>query len=464
VYNKAEVDDNILNSVNDLEDILWDEIATKANQATTYTKTEVDTALNTKASASAVEFIGQNVQWRIEAFEPLSLVPRSNQGNPFSELSIDLDNYATNTALAGKQNTLTAGTVSGGYNILQDGVVRAMKAISPIWLAPDTNHLEIGIDLTNYATNTALATKQNTLTAGTGLVFHEKLLEGTKVKSLVAGDNITMTSTAEFVNISADLTTVNTQLALKQDTVDWLSESVETGKHLLNTGPSGLLIMAGNEPGLEIRGSSAPAPGYLYSHKDMTIEGDLFLTGNVHSLGTISSGNAVATNSIIANGASQVTVNDHLKVTGNTTLDGNLTVGFNLNCGDITATAIYGQAALQIQSNINTAISNYNPFWVSGRVSGSNLSIQKSNGKYGFTVSRPAGAEFATGVYKITFNTPAPDANYVISLAQIGSGNIKVWDYNSAFDGRPATTHFHVVTYNTSWALTNWNFYFSIFV
>ena len=94
-----------------------------------------------------------------------------------------------------KQDTLTAGTVPGGYSIMLDGIVRGLKAISPAWLAPDVNHLEIGIDLNNYATNTALATKQNTLTAGTGMIFHEKLLEGTKVKSLVAGNNITMTST-----------------------------------------------------------------------------------------------------------------------------------------------------------------------------------------------------------------------------------------------------------------------------
>jgi hypothetical protein len=142
--------------------------------------------------------------------------------------------------------------------------------------------------------------------------------------------------------------------------------------------------------------------------------------------------NEVETNTVRANGASQVSVDADLVVYGNVTINGSLI--------------------------------NYNPFWVSGRVAGSNLAILKSNGEYGFTVSRPAGAEFATGVYKITFNTPAPDANYVISLAQIGSGNIKVWDYNSAFDGRPAATHFYVVTYNTSWVLTNWNFYFSVFV
>jgi hypothetical protein len=133
----------------------------------------------------------------------------------------------------------------------------------------------------------------------------------------------------------------------------------------------------------------------------------------------------------------------------------------SIACNGIVTNGLVSNGNINI---IGGDLIGYNPFWVSGRVSGSNLSIQKSNGKYGFTVSRPAGAEFATGVYKITFNTPAPDANYVISLAQIGSGNIKVWDYNSAFDGRPTTTHFHVVTYNTSWVLTNWNFYFSVFV
>jgi hypothetical protein len=101
---------------------------------------------------------------------------------------------------------------------------------------------------------------------------------------------------------------------------------------------------------------------------------------------------------------------------------------------------------------------------VSGRVSGSNLSIQKSNGKYGFTVSRPAGAEFATGVYKITFNTPAPDANYVISLAQLGTGNVKVWESIDQPGRIPSTSSFHVVTSNQTWNLTNYEFYFSVYV
>ena len=379
-----------------------------------------------------------------------------------------------------KQNTLTPGTVSNGYNILQDGVVRAMKAVSPIWLAPDANHLEIGINLTNYATNTALDGKQNTLTAGTGMVFHEKLLEGTKVKSLVAGEHITMTSTDEFVNISADLTTVNTQLATKANTtyVDqqfasktfpWFSNS-ESGYRYIDTGPAGLVLRSGTEPGMQILGTdSTPEEGEVFAYRGMTvlnsltvdgvnvitelgakanqattytktevdtaisnitiptnitvssIDGDA-LTDNVNitahiiieknlsvngttanMAGNLNVDGELATNSIIGNGANAVTVNDNLNVTGN------LDVGFNLTCGDITATAIYGTAATQIQSNINTAISNYNPFWVAGKVD-PNANVLVSKGKVGFTVTRTA-----TGNYRLISLLPTRMA-YITSL------------------------------------------------
>ena len=148
----------------------------------------------------------------------------------------------------------------------------------------------------------------------------------------------------------------------------------------------------------------------------------------IDPLGTMSI-NDVETNNISSNGASQVTVNDNLVVTGNLTVNGSLI--------------------------------NYKPFWAAGRVNGTNLSILKSNGRYGFTVTR--APDFPTGVYKITFNTAAPDANYVISLAQFGNGNVKVWE-NTLYSGLPTATHFHVVTYNTSWVVANYDFYFSVYV
>jgi hypothetical protein len=577
--------------------------------------------------------------------------------------------------------------------IMQDGIVRAMKGISPVWLAPDVNFVAIGVDLANYATNTALATKQNTLTAGTGMVFHEKLLEGTKVKSLVAGEHITMTSTGEFVNISGDMTYVNTQLATKANqATTYTKTEVDTALTLkadqsaLNTTNTTLAgkqntltagtamvfhekllegtkvksLVPGNNitmtstdefvninlsSGLvlndvsvqnlfalapivstygtiqlgswRLRGSESnnfvlerfdndgaiaaiawipvaefsfntdtntstlqlsslgvtnslsagsmtsggfpvittsngytkaqvdtqfsnlidSAPNALNTLKELanalandanyatTVQNQLALKANQSTtytktevdsslnqkqdallISTPSGGSSLITNSGVVKGLktnSPITLTDASNVLtlglNTTALSNDFALKFTpvdpliedynvltnqrtlkidplgtMTVNEVETNTVRANGASQVSVDadlvvygnltINGSLINYNPFWVSGRVAGSNLAILKSNGEYGFTVSRPAGAEFATGVYKITFNTPAPDANYVISLAQIGSGNIKVWDYNSAFDGRPAATHFHVVTYNTSWALTNWNFYFSVFV
>jgi hypothetical protein len=87
VYNKAEIDSKILQNIDDLDDALTGELALKADKVTTYTKTEVD---------------GQLVL---------------------------------------KQNTLTAGTVPGGYptlhmtsfEALRQYRLRGLRSMSSIW-------------------------------------------------------------------------------------------------------------------------------------------------------------------------------------------------------------------------------------------------------------------------------------------------------------------------------------------
>jgi hypothetical protein len=105
---------------------------------------------------------------------------------------------------------LTAGTVTGGHAVLANGVVRALKVLSPLKLAPDVSHLEIRLDQAELAATpqiaaleAAVATKQNALTAGSSLVFHEPVLQGTKIKSLVAGPGVTLSSTDDLVTLSA---------------------------------------------------------------------------------------------------------------------------------------------------------------------------------------------------------------------------------------------------------------------
>ena len=92
---------NALNNDSNYVQTVSNAISNKADVATTYTKTEVD----------------------------------NNIGDLEEVVMTELDE---------KQDTLTAGSVQCGYNIMQNGIVRALKAVSPAWLAPDTNHMEIG--------------------------------------------------------------------------------------------------------------------------------------------------------------------------------------------------------------------------------------------------------------------------------------------------------------------------------
>ena len=97
-----------------------------------------------------------------------------------------------------------------------------------------------------------------------------------------------------------------------------------------------------------------------------------------------------------------------------------VTVNFDLQCADLTANSIYGGAAAQIQTIVNTAITNAYPFWIAGRV-WYNGAVLLSQGRSGFTVSHTVG-----GIYDITFTSSHPrGGNYVITLAHENNNN---WD------------------------------------
>jgi hypothetical protein len=537
--------------------------------------------------------------------------------------------------------------------IMQDGIVRALKAISPAWLAPDVNFVAIGVDLNNYATNTALATKQNTLTAGTGMVFHEKLLEGTKVKSLVAGNNITLTSTEEFVNINLSSGLVLNDVSVQNlfalapivsvygtiqlgtwrlkgsesnnfvlerfdndgeiASIAWIpvaefsfntdtntsvlqlsnlgvTNSLSAGSmtsggfpvittstgytkaqvdtqfsNLIDNAPNALNTLKelanaiGNDPSyattiqnqLATKANQTTtytktevdtqfsnlidsAPTALNTLKELanalandanyatTVQNQLALKANQSTtytktevdsslnqkqdallISTPSGGSSLITNSGVVKGLktnSPITLTDASNVLtiglNTTTLSNEFALKFTpaqpliedynvltnvrtlmidplgtMSINDVETNNIYSNGASQVTVNdnlvvtgnltVNGSLINYKPFWAAGRVNGTNLSILKSNGRYGFTVTR--APDFPTGVYKITFNTAAPDANYVISLAQFGNGNVKVWE-NTLYSGLPTASAFHVVTYNTSWVVANYDFYFSVYV
>jgi hypothetical protein len=386
-----------------------------------------------------------------------------------------------------------------------------MKGISPVWLAPDVNFVAIGVDLSNYATNTDVALKANQATTYT------KTEVDTQFSSLIDSAPTALNTLKELANALANdanyATTVQNQLATKANTtyVDeqfalktfpWFSNSEPdgTGYRYIDTGPGGLVIRSG-QPAMQILGTDNwPLEGKVMVYKGMSVGGSFDINGVnvITALGTKANQATTYTKTEVDTAISNITIptnisvstidgdaiTDNVNITAHVIVEKNFAVNGatanmngNLNVGGALATnSISGNGANVITVNDNLVITgnltvqgstsisggSSNPFWVAGRVNGTNLSILKSNGRYGFTVTRPSG--FATGVYRIAFSTPTPDANYVISVAILGTGTAKVWESTDAAGRIPTTTSFHVVSMNQSFGVANFDFYFSVFV
>jgi hypothetical protein len=112
---------------------------------------------------------------------------------------------------------------------------------------------------------------------------------------------------------------------------------------------------------------------------------------------------------------------------------------------------------LRVHGDIRDVGDNiWTPFHCAGKVLGTTLGILKSSGKYGYTVTRHQS--HPAGVFKITFSTPHIDSNYIVNITpQRWATFGVVWD-----SVPPTTTDFHVVIYNTSNALENTVFHFTV--
>jgi hypothetical protein len=88
--------------------------------------------------------------------------------------------------VAGKQSQLTPGTVVGGFQMLQGSVVRAIKALSPVKVAVDTNHIEVRLDQNELAATPAIASLQTTV-AGKQSQLYSGTVEGGHPLLLQAG-------------------------------------------------------------------------------------------------------------------------------------------------------------------------------------------------------------------------------------------------------------------------------------
>jgi hypothetical protein len=123
----------------------------------------------------------------LDATNAQLLATKNNVNTLFASsaaLSGEVDALAV--AVAGKQSQLSTGTVAGGFSVLgNNGIVRALQAVAPLKIAPDTQFLQIRLDQAELAATPAIAAlqtdvagKQSQLSAGTVEGGHPLLLPG----------------------------------------------------------------------------------------------------------------------------------------------------------------------------------------------------------------------------------------------------------------------------------------------
>jgi hypothetical protein len=284
------------------------------------------------------------------------------------------------------------------------------QALSDLMPQVDSNSQAL-VDLESQ-----VAGKQEQLTAGAGMVFHEKLLEGTKVKSLTPGSNVTLDSTDDFVTISAQTPPQvvapfsvmgPNMMAVRARFADSKAEifaELEVNDDVRVTGIMRAAQLRSD--GIVQIGSSPPAGA------------DLAVGGSVSATGNISTSAALRANSITPVSGTNVTATDDFTVGGSLTLNGNL-VGWS-------------------------------PFWVAGTVDASG-NVLLSKGRVAFTCTREA-----TGNYRVTFASPHPNgAIYVASLLS-ASPCPNFWV------DQVAVSSFLAVLRTSSFTQQNATFYFTV--
>jgi hypothetical protein len=376
--------------------------------------------------------------------------------------------------------------------------IRAIKGISPVNVAVDTNHVEVWLDQSGLASIPALlavksiaesnnqaiadlmpqveannqaltsltaqvASKQAQLSAGTGMVVHQPILQANKIKSLTAGANVTLASTDDFVTISAQTPPQvvapfsvmgPNMMAVRSRFGDSKAEIFTELEVNDDVRVTGILRAAQlRSDGIVQVGPSPPAGATLA------------VAGTIRATGNISTSAALSADTLSPNTPGDITVTSDLTIDGVTRLDAfqarqasqvtcqdNLTVTGVLACqGGLVSSQTFAAQSIVCQTDITVLgnINGWSPFWVAGLVNSTGVALA-TKGRVGFTCTR-----VSTGRFRIDFATPHPDGDaYVVSavaavfhcwVGLLTSGSCEVYmasASNTLFD---ANFHFMVL-------------------
>ena len=319
-----------------------------------------------------------------------------------------------------------------------------------------------GLTVSGVNVLSELGAKQDTLAAGSALVFHEKLLQDTKIKSLAPGANVELTSTSELVTIS-------TSSNLTVDSLTPSDTAVTVAGGLTVSGPSQLQGI--DASGLVAEqvvwvtgGDGAPAQSIMFPGS--LALGKWRIRGNEPGnfiLERFDDDGSIQTNGwrTVASFGHDPDTNvnrlfvDNLSVGGTDIMQGfeNVEPAFSVESPLVKTYNINtGVTTLGLET---TGLGGINPVFCGGRVDGATASPLSSVGRVGYTVSRPSGQ--GTGVWTITFDSPAPNNDYTVQLSVMLFGSCYMWDQLP-----PTVNGFTAVVVNNSWQLRNAPFHFSI--
>ena len=353
--------------------------------------------------------------------------------------------------------------------------------------------------------------KQDALSAGTGLVFHERLLEANTIKSLTAGNNVTLVSTGEFVSISAEGGGAVTSADGPAGTFSMVNEAGEIRRIRAGAGAYAMDQGDSVEVGVQLQAAQFQAPFAVMDQTnatalrarlgetkaefftDVEVNGaadvsGIFSAGQLRSEGLVqvgvnppagatvavdgtvrATGNISTTAALRADGVepltgSTVNVAGDLTTTGTTRCDvfkgraanqvtcqDNLTVEGLVVCQD-GLTVAQGVAAQTIfcQGNLSVLgdVVGWSPFFCAGVVDGTTLNTLASQGRVGFTVQRMPN--YAAGVYRIFYNSPHPAGdNYTVMVHGRGSNTYLTPAIQESPDTQ-SSTHVNITLRNTT--------------
>lgn len=294
-----------------------------------YTKTETDDLLDTKLDATAytpTDLSNYYTKSETSGATEISTALESKADTATTYTKTETDNAIT-AATSTKQDTLVSGTniktinnqsILGEGNIEIQGGGSSYTAGDGIDISNDVISVTGKVDTSTYntytsATDTALASKQTTLTAGTGISIVDNVISATGGgsgggKALSAGTNISITTgeTADTINCTLPIETISNPYGVSQ---------IYIGDNIYKNSNYQAIVIANKDDSSTGKTSVEFAHGAISIGSSNKVFQNGIVIGKNSTAGASNSWNNIAIGyNTVASGTTKTNINNQIKV------------------------------------------------------------------------------------------------------------------------------------------------------